>query len=276
MLACSAVLVDVICNMERFLSATDARSADDGGGGIAALVRNCMTFSVVAFVVLLLYANKDLWWPSLYDATCASVKCCNPRNCYCIGRTTSTCCPCWFPDFHEAVRLRIAIHEAWCLRDVDSYGSMNVFVLVTCGNNPAKTTTVRRVPSNNEQRPVVWSDVVDLQVAIADEFVTLQVVDVDRAEAPEVVGSTALRVTDLLRMMTGSLDGEGLALEGVVKTLMYEGGDSGELHMSVYATRPGRALPPVLPGMLTHAAPLPEKEESMTKTLRTLFLSSST
>merc|ERR1719263_1926079 len=122
---------------------------------------------------------------------------------------------------------------------------MEVFILVTCGNNPAKTTSVRHVPNDNEAYPVEFSDAVDLKVLIADEFIQIQVIDVDRSEA-EIVGGTVFRVSDMLDMMSGSIN-DLLSLEGVSKTLMFEGDDAGELHMHLYATRLDKALPPVMP-----------------------------
>eukprot|EP00928_Gymnodinium_smaydae_P065275 TRINITY_DN48441_c0_g1_i1.p1 TRINITY_DN48441_c0_g1~~TRINITY_DN48441_c0_g1_i1.p1 ORF type:complete len:269 (-),score=55.13 TRINITY_DN48441_c0_g1_i1:209-1015(-) len=259
-------------------ASTDSLEDPEQYDSFAEVVKNGMVTCIVIFVLIVVFANKDMWWPPLYEATCGSMKCCNPRNCYCIGWSTSTFCPCWFQKFHEPIRLRMAIHEGWYLRRVDPLSTMQVFVLILCGNNPAKTTAVRTVPTHNDTRPVEWSDAVDLEVAIADEFITLQVIDVDRSEEPEVVGSTTIRVSEMLEMMAdpengqvgGSLDGGGLALERVTKTLMFEGDDAGELLLSLYATRKGTPLPPMLPGMAAHTER--RQKESLTSTLRSMLL----
>jgi len=130
---------------------------------------------------------------------------------------------------------------------------MECYGVLTCGINPSKTTVIQPVPLNNRSAPVVWNDGVDLEVQIADEFVSVRVYKFQEKAAHELIGSVQISVPDVFSRMEGRLE-KVKSLEHQSAKLLWtrEDGsleDAGKITFSVYATKPHTPLPPVLPGM---------------------------
>jgi hypothetical protein len=120
------------------------------------------------------------------------------------------------------------------------------YVNATAGNNPPKTTSIRKVPTQSHYYPVVWNEPLDLEMTVADEFIHLQIVESDGT----VLGTTQLSCAEFWPLMEGSLeDVMYLRDRSIVKQIFEGGKQSGELEVSLYATLPGNAMPEVIQGL---------------------------
>lgn len=212
------------------------------------VTENVLVAALSLFGVFVLFALRELWLPAVWQNTFGKWKCGSIRNVHCIGWCWACCCPCCSDRFHPPFRLRVAVQEGWNLRQKDVMRTMECYVVVSCGTNPAKTSSARKIPTSNNRYPVVWNDIVDLEVAIADEHVTIHVMDLDGPNSDEVVGEANLAISDFFYKMEGELS-EVKCLEHVRKKLLFRNQDAGEIVVSLYATGSGKPLPPVVPGM---------------------------
>lgn len=241
-------------------------------GGVGALL-DLLVIILTLFAAFAGWGLKWLWWPFVRDGVLAKMRSKSIRDKPCIGRCTSYMCPCCFDRFHEPFRLRMIVHQAWHLRRTEMmWVHVQCYVMVTCGNNPAKTTTVRTVPISNST-PVVWNDALDLEVRTTDEWVNLQVV---RQDEDDLIGSAQLSISDFFSQMHGKLD-EVCSLEKVTKKLYWENEigslqDAGDIVLSLYATRPQKPLPPVLPGMDLSTKEPVEEEPMLSSALNRMGL----
>eukprot|EP00747_Dinoflagellata_sp_TGD_P023409 gnl/TRDRNA2_/TRDRNA2_129781_c0_seq1.p1 gnl/TRDRNA2_/TRDRNA2_129781_c0~~gnl/TRDRNA2_/TRDRNA2_129781_c0_seq1.p1 ORF type:complete len:385 (+),score=63.58 gnl/TRDRNA2_/TRDRNA2_129781_c0_seq1:23-1156(+) len=138
---------------------------------------------VTGFILLCLF--RGLWVPLVYETTCGLCHCPSPRNIKCCGFTCigwflSKICPCCFQEWHNNFRLRIVFLEATCLQSTEELSDgAKVYLMVTCGNNPYKTTSMKRIPADNSRYPLVWNESVDLDVFTADHAVVVKLMDPD-------------------------------------------------------------------------------------------------
>jgi len=216
---------------------------------------NVLLLLIVGFGLFMVWGLRGFWWPVVRENTLAKMKCSSPRNCYCIGWCCSCLLPCCVDRFHDPFRLRIVVQCVRDLRRTDAlrFHTMYCYVAISCGNNPLKTTAVRKVPLASSA-PVVWNDALDLEIQIADEWLYLEVFDCNVEDKATVVGSVQMSISDFYSRMQGSL-AEVRSLEGQTRRLLFAKGDgsipedAGVITLSLYATRPQTPLPALLPGM---------------------------
>jgi len=239
--------------MDGAVTAPPATSSGEDDAPNLEIFLNVLIVLVAGFFLFLVWGLKGIWWPLLWENTVSKMRLQSPRNAYCIAWITSCLCPCCFNRFHPPFRLRLVVHEAWNLRRIDVMNHMECFVEAKCGLNPSKTTAIQSVPLNNRSEPVIWNDAVDLEVQITDEILAIQVHNSAPLLPDQLIGSAHLSVSDEFSRMQGSLE-KVKSIERETAKLMWvrEDGnleDAGKIVFSLYATKPQRPLPPVLPGM---------------------------
>jgi hypothetical protein len=263
------VTTTAAAGVSALLDGTAVAVADNPGRSIGQLVRHSLEAALTAFVLLVVIALRDYWLPIVRDVF-AAWHCPSFRDNYCMGWLSSKLCPCCVNKFHEPFRLRIAVKRAWNLRRTDIFGNMEAFVLVQCGNNPLKSTAVQVVPLDNGYYPVEWNDTIDIEVQISDEFITLQVADFDQMSSSDVIGATSLCVSEFYDKMQGSLSDVGgkHSCGEISKPLVMRGEDAGELVVELFATKPGKPLPAVTPGVYDGSgAPVTSEQEPLLTTI---------
>lgn len=230
-------------------AANHTRSEDDeDGGSIWETLEDVMIVMLASFGLFVIFALRDLWIPVVWENTVERWSLPSLRNIHCVGWLASRLCPGMVGSFHEAFRLRIAFQEAWNLKKTDMLSGMTCYIVVSCGNNPPKTTSAKSVPSDNRSIPVVWNDILDLEVGVADDFVRIQIIDMEIEEGDGVIGEALLTVTEFYDRMEGTLE-VGKTLPDFRKKLRFKNQDAGELVLTLWATRPGHPLPAIARGM---------------------------
>eukprot|EP00929_Paragymnodinium_shiwhaense_P065459 TRINITY_DN32806_c0_g1_i1.p1 TRINITY_DN32806_c0_g1~~TRINITY_DN32806_c0_g1_i1.p1 ORF type:complete len:496 (-),score=58.08 TRINITY_DN32806_c0_g1_i1:309-1796(-) len=200
--------------------------------------RRLILLFVTLVVLAVLYATSEFWWFFVYDNTFGKCHCCNILNVPGVGWAAGTLCWCCCYPYHPNFRLRVLIHEAW---DLPRTGG-HCHIVARCGINPIKTTSSQHVPKNNMPAggsPVVWNEPLDFEIRVSDEFIHLQLV----SEAHGDIGKLTLEVSEFLHEMNGSWENVKYSTKIKKCNMMRFGRQAGELHVSLYATRPGVALP---------------------------------
>lgn len=223
---------------------------------------DCAVVALSCFLFFVACGLRELWLPYVRRHM-TNVKCSSLRNVYSIGRCLACICPCVFGEFHPPFRLRIVVLEGWNLRKSDVLTQMQSYIIFRSGNNPLKSTSIRKVPIRNDTYPVVWNDVVDLEIEITDKWVSFEVVDQDTYSEDDVIGAAGIYVHEIFEKMEGRLS-EVKYIERVPFQLSWQPDqgameEAGEIIFSLYATNPGRPLPPITQGM---AADLRNAESS--------------
>lgn len=240
---------------------------------------------VVALILLIAVAFRRFWWPPLYKATCANFKCPMAKNLPVCGWLLSHLCPCCMSKFHPHFRLRIVIHSAWGLRQTDILEQMQAYVKVICGTNPLKYTSVKTVPYNYQNKPVMWDDIIDLMVSPSDDYVRLVVMDHDQIGEADEVGEARLPIAEFYARLREEDEfhcchmpcyfGEGVrSIENENMTLLYGENNTaaGMMKVSLYACDRNTQLPRIQPGL--HAAATqkaPEEKPLLSEMLSTVF-----
>lgn len=169
-----------------------------------AIVSNLRSLIILVAVLLGLWLTRRHWWKKLHDATCGKIHCPDVRNatCCCISVgccMMDVCCPFICHRFHPPFGLRLIVVRA--TRLPADWGSMasseiNVFVEVSAGNNPRKTTSVQPYKLSllgSAKGCVEWNEPVDLIMYPATTHISIKV----RAQetlATETLGSQSLSV----------------------------------------------------------------------------------
>lgn len=240
---------------------------------------------IVTIIVMfgLLYTFRAGWYPSVYNLTCRQCHCCSPRNIPYLGWCCSCFCyPC-LGKYHPSFRMRVVVHETRSLRCADPIGSQKCYVVVACGNNPVKTTSVQTVSKFTAGGPCLWNEPLDLIISSIDEEVLIQVMDKNTGDEDDVMGTAKVAINDFFFKMREVVDGRKVVGNGesadnsdwpentwgcvwggpmwmpgellvfkknpLEKKLLFKGKESGRLFISLYATRLDKNLPAVLPGM---------------------------
>ncbi|CAK0843998.1 unnamed protein product [Prorocentrum cordatum] len=178
------------------------------------------------FLAFVAWGTRSLWRPVI-DALLAGVD--SPRNIPLVGRCCACLCPCAVAQYHPPFRLRVVVHGGWRLRRPPDLGAssdpMQCYVVLRCGVNPPKTTCVQPVPVGiylSDRNPVMWDDVLDVEVRVSDDVLVLEVVDCTLEPPEHVVGRVDLSIAEIYSDLSGELGSEGvMSAELVTRKLMH-------------------------------------------------------
>lgn len=155
---------------------------------------------ILTFVVLfaLFWTFKSAWYPTVYKLTCLQCHCGSPLNISFIGWCCSCCCYCFCGKHRPNFRLRVVVHESRHLYNENPISSQQCYVVVACGNNPTKTTSVATADRFEKGKPAIWNEPLDVIVMSSDNDVLIQVMNRDGGDEDNVVGSTQLDISSFL------------------------------------------------------------------------------
>eukprot|EP00747_Dinoflagellata_sp_TGD_P169613 gnl/TRDRNA2_/TRDRNA2_199011_c0_seq1.p1 gnl/TRDRNA2_/TRDRNA2_199011_c0~~gnl/TRDRNA2_/TRDRNA2_199011_c0_seq1.p1 ORF type:complete len:314 (+),score=42.56 gnl/TRDRNA2_/TRDRNA2_199011_c0_seq1:66-1007(+) len=215
---------------------------------LLACIQNALIVVVFAVVIFFMFAFRHQWFPIVWKATLGSLRwpnACTLRNYEPCSWLLPCCFPCCFPRYHERVRLRVMIVEAFELRNTNQLRAMQVFCLVRAGDNPVKSTSTRGL---NAKGSVLWNDAIDIIIEPADDDVVIQVVRPTMSQT-EVIGTCHLKISEFFfHDRLGDIS-DVITWQPKMHQLLFDGNQAGKLHVKLFCTRPEKTLPAMVPGM---------------------------